>query len=202
MGSRIALHRGVERVLAFDVVPERVEMARRWGVEAHTLDEAGDIPAFVMDATGGRGADATIDAVGMEAHGDALGSFGQVAAGMLPDALARPVAENAAVDRLSALHDAMYAVRRGGTISIVGVYGGKLDPVPMLDLFDKQVQLRMGQANVRAWTDGLLELVSDESDPLGVLDFTSHVHPLEEAPLAYRRFKENTDGYFKVVLKP
>ncbi len=202
MASRIALHRGVDRVLAFDVVPERVEMARRWGVDAYTLEEAGGTPAFVKDATDGRGADAVIDAVGMEAHGDALGSFGQAAANLLPDALARTITEHAALDRMAALHDAIDAVRRGGTVSIIGVYGGKVDPFPMMDLFDKQVQLRMGQANVHAWTDRLLELVQDDEDPLGVLDFTSHVHPLEEAPIAYRRFKEKSDGYFKVVLKP
>ena len=94
------------------------------------------------------------------------------------------------------------AVRRGGTVSISGVYGGAADPMPMMAMFDKQVQLRMGQCNVRKWIGDLLPLVEDPTDPLGVLDLTTHQLPLDEAPAAYKTFQEKADNCIKVVLKP
>jgi threonine dehydrogenase-like Zn-dependent dehydrogenase len=103
---------------------------------------------------------------------------------------------------LTALHNAIGAVRRGGTVSISGVYGGSADPMPMMDLFDKQVALRMGQCNVKKWIGDILPLVEDSADPLGVLDLTTHSVPIAEAPKAYRTFQEKTDGCIKVVLKP
>ena len=103
--------------------------------------------------------------------------FAQAATGMLPDAVAQKLIENVGVDRLTALHNAIGAVRRGGTVSISGVYGGTADPMPMMDLFDKQVQLRMGQCNVKKWISDILPLVDDPSDPLGVLDLTTHTVP-------------------------
>jgi threonine dehydrogenase-like Zn-dependent dehydrogenase len=92
-------------------------------------------------------------------------------------------------------------VRRGGTISLIGVYGGAADPMPMLTMFDKQVQLRMGQANVKRWVDDILPLLVD-GDPLGVDTFATHRLPLEDAPRAYADFQAKRDGTFKVQLKP
>ena len=110
--------------------------------------------------------------------------------------------ETAGVDRLDALYTAIEAVRRGGTISISGVYSGMKDPLPMLTMFDKQIQLRMGQCNVKRWTDDLLPLVDDPSDPLGVLDLKTHTASLDEAPEMYEKFQKKEDGCIKVVLKP
>src|SRR5690625_2196028 len=97
---------------------------------------------------------------------------------------------------------AVHTVRRGGTISLSGVYGGQADPIPMLTLFDKQVTLRMGQANVRRWVDDLMPLVSDPAEPLGVLDLRTHRLPLTEASQAYEMFQKKQDGCIKVVFEP
>ena len=131
-----------------------------------------------------------------------LGEIGQKATGMLPGSLARKVADTGAVDRLDALHTAVKAVRRGGTVSVSGVYGGEIDPMPMMEMFDRGIQLRMGQAHVRRWTDALLPLVSDAEDPLGVRSLATHHLPLDQAPDAYRMFRDKTGGCLKVVLKP
>jgi threonine dehydrogenase-like Zn-dependent dehydrogenase len=109
--------------------------------------------------------------------------------------------ERGGVDRLNALHTAIDVVRRGGTISLIGVYGGMADPMPMLQLFDKQVQLRMGQANVKRWVDDLMPLLHDR-DPLGVDGFATHHLPLAEGPEAYDTFQHKRDGMVKVVLQP
>jgi threonine dehydrogenase-like Zn-dependent dehydrogenase len=201
MSARIARYRGAQ-VIGIDIVPERREMARRHGVEVMDPAAFEDIAEAVRDRTEGRGPDAVIDAVGMEAHGSPGASTAQRLVGFLPDRVAAPLMQKAGIDRLAALHLAIDLVRRGGTISISGVYGGALDPMPMFQLFDKQIQLRMGQANVRAWTDALLPLVIDERDPLGVLDLTTHQLPLSEAPAAYEMFQAKKDGAIKVVLKP
>jgi threonine dehydrogenase-like Zn-dependent dehydrogenase len=203
MASRIAHHRG-HRVIAVDLVPERLERARAFGVETIDLNEHdADLGDVIREQTGGRGPDSVIDAVGMEAHGGAgaLAKGAQTLTAFLPDALAQKMMEKAGVDRLHALHLAVDIVRRGGTISIIGVYGGEADPLPMMTLFDKQVQIRMGQANVRRWVDDILPLLT-EDDPLGVDSFASHRLPLEEAPAAYERFQKKEDGYVKVLLQP
>jgi threonine dehydrogenase-like Zn-dependent dehydrogenase len=109
--------------------------------------------------------------------------------------------EQGGIDRLSALHASIDIVRRCGTISIIGVYGGTADPMPMLTLFDKQIQVRMGQANVKRWVDDIMPLLMD-GDPLGTDDFASHHLPLDEAPQAYEKFQKKEDGYVKVLLKP
>ena len=137
----------------------------------------------------------------MEAHGSPVAELAQKLAGLLPDAVAAKVMETAGVDRLAALHPAIDVVRRGGTISLSGVYGGTADPMPMLTLFDKQIQLRMGQANVKRWVDDILPLLTDD-DPLGVDAFATHQVPLEEAPEAYEKFQKKEDGAVKVLLKP
>ncbi len=160
-----------------------------------------DLADVIRDMTDGRGPDAVIDAVGMEAHGSPGASAAQRITGLLPDALAAKIMERAGVDRLHALNLAIDIVRRGGTISVVGVYGGMTDPLPMLTLFDKQIQLRMGQANVKRWVDDILPLLTDD-DPLGVDSFATHEVPLTEAPDAYRMFQEKRDGAVKVLFKP
>jgi threonine dehydrogenase-like Zn-dependent dehydrogenase len=202
MSCRIARHRGVGQVIGVDLVPERLEMARRHGVEALDRSEHQEISAAIRERTDGRGADATIDAVGMEAHGAPIGKLAQEVAGLLPDAIAAKVIDVAGIDRLSALYSCIDSVRRGGTVSISGVYGGAVDPLPMMQMFDKQIQLRMGQANVRRWVDALLPLVVDDSDPLGTQDLATHKLPLAEGPRGYEIFQKKQDGAIKVVLEP
>jgi len=203
MCARIARHRGAEKVFGVDNVPERLAMAERNGITAINHDEIeGDISDHLRELTDGRGPDSTIDAVGMEAHGAGGAELLQKAAGLLPDAMAAKMTEKAAVDRLSALLACIDTVRRGGTVSISGVYGGQLDPLPMMQIFDKGLQLRMGQAHVKQWTDQILPLLEDDDDPLGVDDLTTHQWPLEKAPEAYSMFQKKEDGAIKVVLKP
>ena len=202
MCARIARHLGAERVIAVDDVPERLAMARRHGIETLDFGAVDDVPAAVLDLTAGRGADSVIEAVGMEAHGTPFQSAAMKAAGMLPDALARKATETFGVDRMGALRTAFASVRRAGTISIIGVYGGQADPFPMMDLFDKGVTLRMGQAHVKRWIDDLMPLVADGSDPLGVQSFATHHLALEEAPRGYEMFRDKADGCLKVVLQP
>jgi threonine dehydrogenase-like Zn-dependent dehydrogenase len=202
MSSRIALHRGAREVFGIDLVPERLEMARRHGVHAIDLREHEDIAEALRGMTDGRGPDSVIDAVGMEAHGAPGGKLAQTLGGMLPDSLAEKMIEKGGVDRMSVLHATIDTVRRGGTISLSGVYGGMVDPMPMMDLFDKQIQLRMGQANVKRWIDDILPLVQEESDPLGVEDLATHRLPLEQAPHAYEIFQKKEDGAIKILLQP
>ena len=199
--ARIAKHQGVGTVIGFDPVLERRLLAQRFGVEVFDPTE-GDPAEVVRERTAGRGADATIDAVGMEAHGSGLLKAAQQAAGLLPDKVAEKVTMKMGVDRLAALTTAIDAVRRGGTVSVTGVYGGEADPMPMLDLFDKQVQLRMGQCNVKRWIPEILPLVADDSDPLGTETLTTHQLPLDDAPHGYEIFQKKTDDCIKVVLKP
>jgi threonine dehydrogenase-like Zn-dependent dehydrogenase len=202
MCTRIARHRGAEIVIGIDRVPERLEMAARHGVQTLNLDEHDDVPATVQEMTGGRGPDGVIDAVGMEAHGAPLGKAAQVAAGFLPDAIATKAIEKFGVDRMEVLHQAIDTVRRGGTLSISGVYGGQIDPIPMMQLFDKGVQVRMGQAHVKRWIDDIVPLLEQDGDPLGVDDLATHRLPLEQAPEAYEMFQKKQDGAIKVVLEP
>ena len=197
--ARVGVHRGY-RVLAVDPVPERREMAERHG--ALTYDLTDDIVEQLRDLTDGRGADSVVDAVGLESHGDPAIGFAQKAVGLLPDAVARPVMQKAGVDRLSAVYASIDVVRRGGTVSLSGVYAGDADILPMKTMFDKQITLRMGQCNVKRWVDGLLPLVEDPSDPLGVMDLVTHHVPLAEAPRFYETFQKKEDGCIKVVLRP
>jgi threonine dehydrogenase-like Zn-dependent dehydrogenase len=201
MCARIAHHRG-HRVIGVDLVPERLQRARDFDVEVIDLNEHdADLGDAIRELTDGRGPDSVIDAVGMEAHGSPIAKAAQTMNAFLPDRLAQPLMQRMGVDRLHALYLAIDIVRRGGTISIIGVYGGEMDPLPMLTLFDKQVQLRMGQANVRRWTDDILPLLTD-GDPLGVDSFATHRLPLDQAPDAYEKFQKKQDGYVKVLLQP
>jgi threonine dehydrogenase-like Zn-dependent dehydrogenase len=202
MATRIAQHRGAGQVIGLDLVPERLERSRAHGVTTVDVADTGDVAAAVRELTGGRGPDAVIDAVGMEAHGAPGGKLAQTVAGLMPDAVARRLMQTAGVDRLSVLSLAIELVRRGGTVSLSGVYGGTADPINLLQAFDKQITLRMGQANVKRWMDDLLPLVSDDADPLGVDTFATHHLPLAEAPEAYEMFQKKEDGAFKVVFRP
>ena len=203
MACRIALHRGAGTVIGVDLVPARLERARARGVDALNLEDfqRDDLVAAIKDRTAGRGADSVIDAVGMEAHGSPVAELGHRLTMLLPRRLAAPLMKRAGIDRLAALMLAVDIVRRGGTISLSGVYGGMTDPMPMLRLFDKQIQIRMGQANVRRWVDDLLPLLVDE-DVLGVDDFATHRLPLNDAPAAYEMFQKKTDGAVKILFQP
>ncbi len=202
MSARIARHRGAQQVIGVDLVPERLARARLHGVDALDLrDHQNDLAEVIRGMTGGRGPDAVIDAVGMEAHGSPSAKLAQQMAGLLPAAVAAPLMQHAGVDRLNAFYLAIDIVRRGGTISVIGVYGGMADPLPMLTIFDKQIQLRMGQANVRRWVPDILPLLTD-GDPLGVDGFATHTLPLDQAPQAYEMFQKKTDGAVKILLQP
>lgn len=201
MAGRVAMHRGA-RVIAVDLVPERLARAAARGMEVIDLGDAGsDLAGLIRDRTDGRGSDSVIDAVGMEAHGSPVAEFAQTATGYLPSAIAAPLMEKAGVDRLNALYTAIDVVRRGGTISLIGVYGGMSDPMPMMTLFDKQIRLRMGQANVLRWVPEILPLLTND-DPLGVDTFATHRLPLSDAPHAYDIFQRKQDGAVKVVFTP
>jgi threonine dehydrogenase-like Zn-dependent dehydrogenase len=175
-------------------------MAERHGIE--TLDLTDDVMQKLRDLTDGRGPASIVDAVGMEAHGSGGAAFAQAAVGLLPDGVAKKLMNTAGIDRLAALHLAFDAVQRGGTVSLSGVYGGESDPMPMKSLFDKQISIKMGQANVQTWIDVLLPLVEDPSDPLGTMDLVTHRVPLDRAPEMYEIFQKKEDGCIKVVLTP
>jgi threonine dehydrogenase-like Zn-dependent dehydrogenase len=202
MSTRIAQHHGAGQVIGLDLVPERLQRAQGHGVTTIDVSQVDDVPAAVRELTGGRGPDSVIDAVGMEAHGAPGGKMAQTLAGLMPDAVARKVMETGGIDRLSVLSMAIEVVRRGGTVSLSGVYGGTADPINMLQAFDKQITLKMGQANVKRWIPDIFPLLSGDEDPLGVDTFATHHVPLTEAPEAYKMFQEKSDGAFKVVFRP
>ncbi len=187
MCARMALHQGAGRVIGVDNVPERLTMASRWGVQTVDFSAVENVRDVVLDLTDGRGLDAAIDAVGMEASGSVVGTILQ--------------ATNLQLDRATALRECMSSIRRGGTLSISGVYAGPIQAFPLGDLFDMQVQVRMGQANVRHWVDDIMPLLGDD-DPLGTEDLKTHEMPLEDAPLGYEIFQKKQDGAIKCVLKP
>ena len=201
MACRVAHQRRDCRVIGVDLVPERLQRAREMCSDVIDLNIDDDPVAIVRDCTEGRGADSVIDAVGMEAHGSPLAEAAQTAAGFLPSPVGRAVLKNAGVDRLAALNMAIAMVRRGGTISLSGVYGGAADPINMMTLFDKQIAVRMGQANVKRWVPDILPLLTDD-DPLGTESFATHRLPLNAAPDAYEKFQKKEDGMVKVVLTP
>jgi len=199
---RIAKHLGAARVIGVDTVPERLALAARYGAEPLDFAEVDDVASALIELVDGRGPDSVIEAVGMEAHGNRPVALAQKATGLLPDAIAQRVTDRFAIDRMDALHAAVKGVRRGGTVSVSGVYGGEVDPMPMMEMFDRGIQLRMGQAHVRRWSDEVLPLVLDSSDPLGVLDLVTHRLPLADAPSGYEMFRNKDDGCIKVVLRP
>ena len=188
MCARIARRFGAERVIGVDQIGERLALAQRHGVETIDFGAVGDVVQVIREMTAGRGADAVIDAVGMEAEGSVVERMLQ--------------ATKVQADRFHALRRAHDAVRLGGTLSITGVYAGYINLFNLGDLFDRQITIRMGQANVRRWVDDILPLLEDEGDPLAIDDFTTHRLPLAEAPAAYEMFQKKEDGAIKVVLKP
>ncbi|WP_372698155.1 alcohol dehydrogenase catalytic domain-containing protein [Arthrobacter sp. JSM 101049] len=198
LAARIGVHLG-HRVIGIDPVPERRAMAARHGVEV--LDFSSGVAGELRELTQ-RGPDSIVDAVGMEAHGSATAKTLQEATGLLPDKIAQKAMETAAVDRTAVLHTAIDAVRRGGTISLSGVYSGKVTPMPLLDMFDKQIQFREGQCNVRRWVDELLPMAEDPADPFGLDDLVTHTVPLFRGPELYSTFQKKDDGCIKVVLQP
>jgi threonine dehydrogenase-like Zn-dependent dehydrogenase len=187
MCARMALLQGAGRVIGVDNVAERLSLASRWGVQTVDFSAVDSVRDVILDLTDGRGLDSAIDAVGMEASGSVVGSILQ--------------ATKLQLDRATALRECMSAIRRGGTLSISGVYAGPIQAFPLGDLFDMQIQLRMGQANVKRWVDDLMPLLGDE-DPLGTEDLKTHELPLDDAPLGYEMFQKKRDGAIKCVLKP
>jgi threonine dehydrogenase-like Zn-dependent dehydrogenase len=199
--ARIALHAG-RRVIGVDRVPERLALAASYGADTVDLDAVDDVTQAIFDLTEGRGADGTVDAVGMEAHGSPVAKAAIGAVGYLPDAVARPLTDRFAIDRLAALQSSIKSVRRGGTVSVSGVYGGEIDPLPMMEIFDRGITMRFGQCHVRRWTDQIVKVLEQGDDVLGVEGLATHRPPLEEAPAAYEMFQKKADGCVKVVLKP
>ncbi len=201
MSSRIAQHKG-HRVIAVDLVPERLEMARQHGIEVVNLKDHDDVAEAIKEMTDGRGPDSVIDAVGMEAHGSPVGKFAHKVVGLLPDRVAQTVMQTGGLDRTAALNLCFNTVCRGGTVSLSGVYGGTATPINMLQIFDKGIQIKMGQAHVKRWIDDIMPLLTEDGDPLGVDDFATHKMPLEQAPHGYEIFQKKQDGAIKVVLQP
>ncbi len=182
---RSAFLLGAAKVLAIDSQPERLRMAEAGGAIALN-DVDGDVLERIKTLTGGRGADAAIDAVGMEAHGSAYDNVKQTLK-----------LEN---DRPYVLRQAMRAVRKGGTLSIPGVYSGFIDKIPFGAAFGKSVTMKMGQTHTQRYLRPLLDIVeSGQLDPSFVI---THRIPLSEAPEAYETFAEKKDGCIKVVLDP
>ena len=181
---------GAERVIAVDRVPERLRLAREKSkAETLNIDEVNVIEAL-NEMTGGRGPDACIDAVGMEAHSETLGGYyDKVKAALY-----------LATDRPNALRLAIQTCRKGGTVSVPGVYGGLLDKVPFGAAFNKGLTLKMGQTHVHRYMKPLLERIGrGEIDPSFII---THRLPLEQAPEGYRIFRDKQQECIKVVLKP
>ena len=202
MACRIAQQKWIDKIIAVDLVDARLARARARGIEVIDLrDHEDDLAEVVRGLTDGRGPDSVIDAVGMEAHGSPAAALAQRVTAQLPDAVTEPLIKKAGLDRLAAVYTAIDTVRRGGTVSLSGVYGGMADPMPMMSLFDKQIQLRMGQANVKRWIPDIMPFLTDE-DPLGLEEFATHRLPLSDAPKAYEMFQSKADGAIKIMLKP
>jgi threonine dehydrogenase-like Zn-dependent dehydrogenase len=183
---------GAGRVIAIDQIPERLAMAREQG-KAETIDFSGDEEVYerLKEMTGGRGPDSCIDAVGLEAHG-----WGSLDAAY--DRLKNFV--GLATDRLHALRQAIYCCRKGGTVSVPGVYAGFLDKVPFGAAFGKGLTFKMGQTHVQKYLAPLLERIEKgDIDPSFII---THRVPLSEAPKAYETFKEKKDGCIKVFMRP
>jgi threonine dehydrogenase-like Zn-dependent dehydrogenase len=201
LAVRSAKHLGIPNVIGLDLVPDRLEKARQAG--ATVLDVSADgIADAVRDLTEGRGPDGVLEAVGMEAHGNPIAERVIGLASRMPKAVAQPMIENAGIDRLAALTTSFEIVRRGGTVSISGVYGGAADPLPMFQIFDKGVTLRMGQCHVRQWTDELFTIADQDDDVLGLETFATHHAKLDDAPDMYSIFQEKKEECLKVVLTP
>jgi threonine dehydrogenase-like Zn-dependent dehydrogenase len=184
-----ALIQGAERVIAIDHFPSRLALARQLGAEILDYRQV-DIREALSEMTGGTGPDACIDCVGMESHG------------FTPDNVIDQlkISTLMATDRIHALRQAILACRKGGRLSIPGVYGGFADKFPIGQLMEKGITVKSGQTNVQAYTAELLEKIQD-----GTIDTTfliSHHASLENAPEMYRHWHDEQNEYTKIVLKP
>jgi threonine dehydrogenase-like Zn-dependent dehydrogenase len=189
MAIRSAFLLGAARVIAIDDVPERIRLAADAGAEVLNFDEE-SVFERLKQLTGGRGPDACIDAVGLEAHGATFDAYIDKA----------KTATYLATDRPNALRQAIHACRKGGIVSIPGVYGGFLDKVPLGAAFQKGLTFKMGQTHVMKYMRPLLERIErGDIDPSFVI---THRLPLDEAPNAYRLFRDSKNECIKVVLKP
>jgi threonine dehydrogenase-like Zn-dependent dehydrogenase len=202
LAVRSAQHLGIPNVIGIDLVPERLKAAEEFGARTIDAGSVGDVTEAVRDLTDGRGADGVLEAVGMEAHGNPVAEKVIGLASRLPKKVAQVAIENVGIDRLAALHTAFDIARRSGTVSISGVYGGSADPIPMMDLFDKGLTLRMGQCHVKRWTEDLLAIALQDGDVLGLENLATHRVGLDEAPAMYELFQKKEDGVMKVVLTP
>jgi threonine dehydrogenase-like Zn-dependent dehydrogenase len=185
-----ALLLGAGKLVAIDRFRERLSMAIDLGATEVLDYEKDDVFDALRDITGGMGPDACIDAVGMEAHGAGLqGYYDRVKQTLMLE-----------TDRPSALRDAIHACRKGGIVSIPGVYGGYLDKVPMGAAFAKGLTLKMGQTHVHRYLRPLLQLIEKgEIDPSAIV---THRMTLDEAPIAYEIFKHKQEDCVKVVMTP
>jgi threonine dehydrogenase-like Zn-dependent dehydrogenase len=184
-----ALVMGASQVIAIDHYPHRLELARKLGAQVINFHET-NVREALMEMSGGIGVDAVIDAVGMEAHGFAIDNMLDIAKQTI----------GIGADRASALKQAILAVRKGGRVSIPGVYGGMTDKFPLGAVMEKGLQIRTGQTHVQKYTKDLLAKIED-----GTLDTTfliSHRLPLEQAANGYKNFKQHQDTWTKVILKP
>ncbi len=181
---------GAERVIAIDRFPERLAMASDWS-RAETLNyEAVNVTDALREMTGGRGPDACIDAVGMEAHGS-----GMMAA---YDRIKQMI--HIETDRPMVLREVLRNCRNGGTVSVPGVYGGFIDQMPMGSVMNRSLTIRTGQTHVQRYLQPLLDRVRrGDFDPERLI---THRMRLDDAPEAYRMFRDKQDGCVKVVLKP
>lgn len=187
---RSAYMLGADRVIAIDRVPERLQMAKEQGKAEILNYEEVDVGEALKEMTGGRGPDACMDAVGMEAHGTGLAGFYDEAKQAL----------RLETDRPTALRQVIVACRKGGTVSIPGVYGGFVDKMPMGAAMNKGLTMKMGQTHVHRYLKPLLEHIQNgDIDPSFVI---THRMKLEDAPQGYETFKHKKDNCIKVVLKP
>jgi len=181
---------GAERVIAIDRLPERLRLAREH-CKAETLDyEQVNVAEALQEMTGGRGPDACIDAVGLEAHGHGFfATYDKV-----------KQATRLGTDRPTALREAILACRNGGTLSVPGVYGGFLDKVPFGAIVNKALTVKTGQTHVQRYLKPLLALIEQgRIDPSFII---SHHLPLEDAPRGFKMFRDKQDECTKIVLKP
>ncbi len=187
---RSAFMLGAERVIAIDRVPERLEMAKTSG--AHTIDytTVDSINEALKEITSGRGPDSCMDAVGMEAHAPGAEGFIDRAKQFM----------KVETDRPAVLRDAIMSVRNGGTVSVPGVYGGLIDTFPMGSVVNRGLTIKSGQTHVQRYFEPLLKRIEDgEIDPSFVI---THRVGLDDAPEAYKTFKDKEDDCIKVVMKP
>lgn len=180
---------GAERVVAIDRIPERLQMAETGGAVTINYEQE-NVSAFLLEMTGGRGPDACIDAVGMEAHAPGIvGAYDRAKQAMMLE-----------TDRPHALREAIMACRNAGTVSVVGVYGGFIDKFPFGSIMNRSLTIKAGQAHVQHYMPSLLERIQNgEIDPSFVI---THHMSLDEAPQAYDLFHTKQEECIKVVLHP